>query len=268
MAPQARYWLLTIPHHQYAYYLPPGVVYLRGQLERGSTGYLHWQLLATFGTKVRLRAVKRVFGDSAHAEPSKSTAADAYVWKEDTSIAGTRFELGRKPTSMASKPDWDEVWKSAKSGRLIDIDAGIRVRNYQTLKRIEKDHMEPIAMERSCAVFWGSTGTGKSRRAWAEAGMGAYPKNSRTKFWDGYREHEHVVMDEFTGEIGITNLLTWLDRYPVIIETKGGAAVLRAKRIWITSNVDPHMWYNTSASPEQIEALIRRMEITYFPPSI
>jgi len=42
---QGIYWLLTIPHHAFVPYLPPGVAYIRGQLERGeNTGYLHWQL--------------------------------------------------------------------------------------------------------------------------------------------------------------------------------------------------------------------------------
>jgi len=94
--------------------------------------------------------------------------------------------------------------------------------------------------------------------------VGAYPKSPTTKFWDGYREHEHVVMDEFTGTIAINHILTWLDRYPVIIETKGGAEVLRAHTIWITSNVDPRLWYAGSATEEQIAALLRRLTIVHF----
>jgi len=36
---QGIYWLLTIPHHPLSPYLPPGVAYIRGQLERGEK---HW----------------------------------------------------------------------------------------------------------------------------------------------------------------------------------------------------------------------------------
>lgn len=43
------------------------------------------------------------------------------------------------------------------------------------------------AIERVVQVYWGTTGTGKSHRAWAEAGITAYPKDPLSKFWDGYR---------------------------------------------------------------------------------
>lgn len=90
---QARYWLLTIPiaDWQKPNDLPNGIVWLRGQQERGTnTEYVHWQLFATYKKKCRLATVKRDFGRTAHAEPSRSEAAEQYVWKEDTAIAGTR----------------------------------------------------------------------------------------------------------------------------------------------------------------------------------
>jgi len=50
-------------------------------------------------------------------------------------------------------------------------------------------------------------------------------------------------MDEFRGAIDIGHLLRWLDRYPVIVEVKGSSAVLKAEKIWITSNLHPREWY-------------------------
>jgi len=85
----------------------------------------------------------------------------------------------------------------------------------------------------------------------------------RTKFWCGYNSHEHVVIDEFRGAIDIGHLLRWLDRYPVIVETKGGAVVFNAKRIWITSNLDPRDWFPT-IDTETMNALLRRVRITHF----
>lgn len=88
---QARFWLLTIPHADFVPYQPPTVDYIRGQLERGNdTGYLHWQICVHFSRKLRLRGVKSIFGDTAHAEPSRSDAARDYVWKDDTAIRETR----------------------------------------------------------------------------------------------------------------------------------------------------------------------------------
>lgn len=168
------------------------------------------------------------------------------------------------PFSRNSAKDWERIWECAREGRLEEIPASVRVQNYRTLRAISSDFAEPVAMERTCTVFWGQTGTGKSRRAWEEAGLEAYPKDPRTKFWCGYRDQENVVIDEFRGGIDISHMLRWLDRYPVIVEVKGGSVVLKAKKIWITSNVDPRYWY-PDLDPSTVAALMRRLNITFFP---
>jgi len=264
MSQQARYWLLTIPHHHFTPYLPNNANYIRGQLElSNNTNYLHWQILVAFKSKQRLRAVKLTFGDQVHGEPGRSDAAREYVWKEDTRVEGTQFELGSLPIQRNNQQDWDRVRELAKSGRLDDISGDIYVRHYSNLKRIAVDHMEAIGIERTVEVYWGATGTGKSRRAWDEAGLDAYPKDPRTKFWDGYRGQENVVIDEFRGAIDISHMLRWLDRYPVIVEVKGSSVVLKAKKIWITSNIDPRDWYPLLDN-ETKSALLRRLHITHF----
>lgn len=159
--------------------------------------------------------------------------------------------------------DWEAVRENAKRGRLDDIPGDIYCRLYGNLKRIAVDNMAPAGIERTVTVYWGRTGTGKSRRAWHEAGENAYPKDPRSKFWDGYRNHENVVMDEFRGGIDISHLLRWFDRYPVVVEVKGSSVVLCAKNIWITSNIDPRQWYPL-IDDETLAALMRRLKITHF----
>lgn len=230
----------------------------RGDANR-SSGFLHWQVLVTFARKVRLRAVRDIFGPY-HAEVTRSSAANDYVWKDETAISGTRFELGSLPINRGGDKDWAEIKCAAQCGRLDDIPADVFVRNYNSLKRIAQDYLKPLAQERSVNVYWGKTGVGKSRRAWSEAGLDAYPKDPRTKFWDGYRNHQHVVMDEFRGDIDIAHILRWFDRYPVNVEVKGSSVVLNATRFWITTNLDPEYWYpNLDAETKQ--ALFRRLNI-------
>jgi len=62
-------------------------------LELADGGFLHWQLVAAWPKTVRLAAVRKLFGHF-HAELTKSDKALDYVWKDDTAVAGTRFELG------------------------------------------------------------------------------------------------------------------------------------------------------------------------------
>lgn len=120
-----------------------------------------------------------------------------------------------------------------------------------------------MAEEKSTVVFWGPTGTGKSRRAWEEATFDAYPKGPTNIWWCGYRGQENVVIDEFRGQIGISHMLRWLDRYPVVVEVKGSSVVLQAKKIWITSNLHPKDWY-PELDEETYKALLRRLNIIEF----
>lgn len=267
MPAQARYWLLTIPRADWEVpeVLPAGMSHLKGQEEVGAGGYHHWQLVVAFSSARRLRAVKLAFCVSAHAEPSRSAAADEYVWKEDTAVAGTRFELGSRQLRRNVSADFEKARELAKSGKLDELPADLFIRYYRTFKEIAADYCQPIGIERDVYVFWGPTAVGKSRRAWEEAGLDAYCKDPRTKWWCGYRNQKHVIIDEFGGEstFAIEHALRWFDRYPVIVETKGSSRPLLAEKIWITSNINPRDWYN-NVPQEQKEALLRRLIITQF----
>jgi len=257
----ARIWIATTPRQscELAYFeqffSKEQCKYVRGQLERGESGFEHWQWIAWFSKPIRLSGCRKAGPDGTHWEPTRSSAAVAYVWKESTSL-GLRFEHGSLPKE-AAPIDWDNIKDCAKGGKLDDIPSHVFVRCYQSLCRISRDYMAPVGIERTISVYWGRTGVGKSRRAWDEAGLQAYPKDPRTKFWDGYRGQEHVVIDEFRGDIDVAHLLRWFDRYPVIVEIKGSSAVLSAKKIWITSNLGPGSWFPT-LDTATFDALQRR----------
>lgn len=267
----AKYWLLTDfnVEREYDLWTPQmwavnDVRFSKGQLERcASTGRLHWQFVIGFNSNKRLTGLKALFGNDVHAEITRSAHANEYVHKIHTS-EGRRWQFGNLPTRRNNAEDWEKVWKNAVEGNIADITASIRVQHYNNLKRIQMDHMKPLGVPKEVYVFWGPTGTGKSKKAWEEAGLDAYPKSPTTKFWDGYQGQENVVIDEFFGQIEISHMLRWLDRYPVCIETKGSGTVLKARRIWITSNIDPRQWY-LNASAEQQAALKRRMQIVHWP---
>ena len=259
---QGIFWLLTIPHANFTPWLPPPIKWIRGQLELGEGGFLHWQLIVAFESKCSLSGCRDVFGPF-HAELSRSDAASDYVWKESSRVLGTQFELGAKPIRLNSKPDWESIWKAATIGDLESIPPGIRFRSYNSCRSIRSDFARPVAMDRSVKCFWGVTSSGKSHRAWAEAGDAAYSKDPRSKFWCGYSGQAHVVIDEFRGGVDIAHLLRWLDRYPVLVEVKGSSVPYCASSVWITSNLNPVYWY-PELDAETVAALLRRMDIEEF----
>lgn len=268
---QGRYWMLTIPvttggwePNSLESGLPDGVHYIKGQEEEGAeTGYRHYQVVVYFRRKVRIRAVKSVFGEGVHCEPTRSDAAREYVWKEDTRVAGTQFEYGSLAIRRANDVDFESVRRLSMQGRLLEIPADLFIRYYANLRRIAADYAVPEHVEKRVHVFVGPTGTGKSRRAWEEAGVDAYPKGPTSKFWCGYQGQKKVVIDEFRGGIDVSHILRWLDRYPVLVEIKGSSSTLKCDEIWITSNLEPRYWYPT-LDTETLDALLRRMEVTIF----
>lgn len=272
---QGRYWIGTIPESlgwappgggpdatEHPRYTDADVAWIKGQQECGAGGLVHWQIVVGFSRAVRLSAVRRVF--PGHWELTRSRAAEAYVWKPDTAIADTQFEWGERPFKCNSKTDWDSVRAAASTANWDAIPSQVFVQHYNSIRRIASDNVKPVPMERSCRVFWGATGTGKSRRAWDEAGMDSYAKDPLTKWWCGYNGEQNVVIDEFRGVLSIAHLLRWLDRYPVRVETKGASQPLKATQFWITSNLDPRLWY-PDADDETKQALLRRLNITHFP---
>ena len=260
---QGIFWLLTIPANDYnsPSELPDYANWIVGQREiGGKTGYEHWQICLAFRKKMARAGVCKIFGRTCHAELSRSEHSADYCKKSDTAIPGSQFEFGAKPIRRNSATDWESVWSAAVSGNLLAIPAQVRVVSYRTIRAIGADHDVAVAMERSCVVFWGPTGTGKSRRAWEEAGMESYCKDPRSKFWCGYQGEGNVVIDEFRGGIDVAHLLRWLDRYPVRVEIKGSSRPLVAIKFWITSNLHPDDWYK-EIDYATLEALKRRMKI-------
>lgn len=264
---QARYWILTIPKNdwQKPTTLPPTISYIRGQEEIGSnTNYRHWQLLVIYKRAVRLHAVKTFFGQSCHAEPSRSGAANDYVWKEDTRVPDTQFEIGELPFNRNSKTDWDSAKEKAKKGLLDDIPADIYIKYYRTLKTIARDHMSKVCdLSSTCGIWiYGPPGVGKSHYARQHYGESIFFK-PQNKWWDGYQQELSVLIDDFDSKQLGHLLKIWADKYSFVAETKGSSIHIRPDRIIITSNYSiPQIF-----SEDQIlcNALLRRFYIIHLP---
>jgi len=110
----------------------------------------------------------------------------------------------------------------------------------------------------SVKVFWGKTGTGKTRKAlWKMPDAYIKPNG---KWWPLYEGQKNVIMDDFRAhpDFSFDELLRVLDRYPHIVETKGGHVQLQAVNFIITSNLEPDLWYK-EADPAP---LLRRITKT------
>lgn len=241
--------------------LPECASWIRGQREVGAGGLDHWQFIVAFRKKKSLAGVLQLFPRS-HAELTRSDAASDYVWKDDTAVDGTRFESGIKPIQRNNRIEWECVWDAAKRGDIESIPPSIRIQSYRAIRSIAADYAVPLPLVRRAFLFTGITGSGKSHKAW-ELYPDAYPKDPRTKWWQGYQGQEAVIIDEFRGGVDISHLLRWLDKYPVCVETKGSSVPLLASTFVFTSNTEPSQWY-PELDAVTMAALMRRLTIEYF----
>jgi len=118
-------------------------------------------------------------------------------------------------------------------------------------------------------IFWGPTGTGKFHRAYEEArnlGGGVYyPALARQGhgdgrlWWDGYAGEESVIFDDFYGEVPMTDMLRYVDKYPMKIQYKGGMLEFLARRIYITSNKAWGNWWSNDTYLLHHDAFLRRI---------
>lgn len=237
--------------------------YTVGQLEKGENGTLHFQFYQHFSISKRLSHYKKLL-PQAHCEPVVvDNGADKYCMKEETRVEGP-WEYGTKPIRRNNKSDWDQIYLKAKTGKIEEIPADIRVRCYSQLKKIEKDH---LVIEDSSDVrgvwIYGKSGYGKSRMARRDY-PGAYPKLCN-KWWDGYQNQKYVIMDDIGLEHKILGqqLKIWGDRYGCILENKGGAMSSTYEKFIVTSQYSIEEIFGDDE--RTVEALRRRFKVIHLP---
>lgn len=238
----------------------PDVRYCIYQVEVGDSGTRHLQGYVIINKKKTLGGMKRL-DRNAHWEMRKGTheQAKAYCSKETTRLAGP-YEIGRD-LEQGRRMDLEGCARAIAEGAtpqaVAEQSPAVYTRYSRGLTALALILAKPRKFKTKVTVIYGETGTGKSK--WAlENYPDAYWKPSCSKWWDGYSDQETVVMDEFYGWLPYCEMLRLLDRYPTMVETKGGHANFVPKNIIILSNKAPEDWYEPSKCP--YPALERRIE--------
>jgi len=273
--------------------LEPKVQFLQATLEVGQSGTPHYQGYLELTRHKLLRTVSNLLPSRPHLEPRKSTAKKALTYclksLDDQQLSEIQrnysndsipnflplVELPATITINTATQSLDAILSESKSKKLKKeerllllkdaIDQGKtnlelssldfplwlqysrHLDHYRTLISVPRDH--PVEV----IVIHGPTGTGKSKYAKDEF-PGAYWKQ-RSNWWDNYQDHSTVVIDEFYGWLPFDLLLRICDRYPLLLETKGGQVNFTAKRIVFTTNQIPERWYKNV----YFKAFIRRV---------
>ena len=109
--------------------------------------------------------------------------------------------------------------------------------------------------------LWGATGTGKTRFCYDQVMNSTVWSPGDFQWFDGYKGQEIVIIDDYRGEYPIQLFLKLCDRYPMQVPVKGDFTNWIPKKIYITSNVKPDLWYECDGA--SFDAFKRRFDVIH-----
>lgn len=223
--------------------------------EKGDEGTPHLQGYVYFKDAKTFESVRKKIS-RAHIEPAKGSPVQnqAYCSKQ-----GDFVEFGVIP-KQGKRNDIEQVVGQLREGAnmrgIVDT-----ARSVQSVKMAEiwlKYNETPRTWKPEVRWYHGSTGSGKTRAAREWLGEDIYTCLDSIKWFEGYDQHENVLIDDFRKDFcKFHQLLKLLDRYDYKVETKGGSRQLLAKKIAITAPFGPDHIYDNR---EDVQQLIRRID--------
>lgn len=227
--------------------------------ETGESGTRHLQGYFELLNRARLSTIKTRLGFAGlHLECRRGSASQASEYcKKD----GDYYEFGTISRSeQGRRTDIEALHRSLQEKKglreISDEHFGSFLKYRRSIYAYRSIHAGQRDWVCSVVVYWGRTGTGKTRNVFDNnESVWVYPGGG---WFDGYDGDQIVLFDDFSGsEFKIGYLLKLLDRYPMQVPIKGDFVSWVPTEIYITSNLDPRVWY-PNAHGEHVEALFRR----------
>ena len=264
---RSRSWCFTLnnwtPQDTTVLAMLPSTYVCYGKEVAPTTGTPHLQGYIQMREAKTLQAMKATMGSRYHLEMRQGTVKQAIDYcKKD----GDFTEHGRITLREAKEDCWGDCIKLAESGELATIKEEyprIFLTHFKTIMSIRSFNNVPLDGDLEHEWWHGPTGTGKSRKAWAD-----YPEHyskAVNKWWDGYYGQDVVVIEEWEpkNEMTASKLKIWADRYPFPAEIKGGTlSRVRPRKIIVTSNYTIDQCFPNSQDSEPLK---RRFKVINFP---
>nr|UOF81644.1 rep protein [Cressdnaviricota sp.] len=228
--------------------IPDWVDYIIYGKEKGAQGTPHLQGYIEVSQPLGMKRLKLYLGDRVHLEVRRGSQAQAIKYcKKDGDI----WEHGT-PKAQGKRTDLDLTRSLVLQGKSMR-ELCMETSSYQTIRMAEKllTYVEPSRRDPPEIIWiYGPSGYGKSHLAW-EIAPHAYSLED-AKWWQGYDHHTEVILDNYVQTFApIRFMLRMLDRYPMIVEYKGGSRQLLATHFIITSVDSPRDFFvSTKEYPE------------------
>ncbi len=291
--PQARKFLLTInnPGAEYTHSNIKAILSLKFKTfefaamcdEIGNEGHTpHTHIFASFYSAVRVSTIKKNF-PSAHIDVVKGTIQENinYLKKEgkwadtekaETSVQGTYEEIGTRPAENKGKNVlYEELYRLVVEENLTTPEIVRINQDYlpmiDMIDRIRTMHLQDVYKNEyrdvSVTYVFGVTGAGKSRGVLDKHGPGnVYRVTDYKHPFDGYKNEEVIAFDEFRSQISISDMLHYLDIYPIQLPARYSNKFASYTKVYIISNEPLEKQYEddrTSKDSETWQAFLRRI---------
>ncbi len=250
--------------------------YLIYQLERGdNTGTPHVQGYLHFSAPVTLRSILQSLQRNSGALVASVRIANGsaqqnkdYCSKDDTRIEGPDsgpHEFGEMPRERGKRRDLSIliglVKDGAKRSKCYDTEPVAMLQYCNGINQMFKHYSKHRQHKTHVVWMWGPPGSGKTRAAHtyydglseeARTQIDAaeheryYIKSCDNKWWCGYDGQPIVILDDLRPDSAFSFpfLLLLFDRYPLMMESKGGQVSFISHYIIVTSPVNPVVFYS------------------------
>lgn len=200
--------------------------------------------------------------------PMKGTIEQAVNYcKKD----GKFEEFGEMP-KQGRRTDLEELAQKLVNGETTvdDITINEPIAYHQYGRTLEK--IEDIVMRKkfrtemtSCEWLVGPTGVGKSHiafKGFSPETHYIYRPNDKG-WWEGYKQQETVIINDFRGQIPYDELLQIIDKWAYYVPRRGREPMpFTSKKVIITSPLTPEEAYPRRMEKDDIAQLLRRVHVT------
>lgn len=235
--------------------------------EVGEQGTPHLQGYVSFAAGKTLSATRTCFPAGVHLTASLGSAEQniTYCSKENDT-----WSKGTPPVSNTRKGElgaavYDAAWEAAKLGNLEAIPAQLRIRYYDTFRRIAADYAPiPAHLPDKKIGIWLYAPSDAGKTTWVMTNYpDIYRKDPKTKWFDGYIAGQALLLDDVSPySVGSSDWFKeWTDKWRFRAEFKGGSRLIRPPLVIITSQYTPYHVWPADKDLETRSAILNRFNL-------
>lgn len=249
------------------------------------TGTMHTHIFLYRQSPIRFGTIKNKF-PTAHIDKAYGTCMEnkEYVaktgkWKNttkaDTSIEGTFEEYGVIPSERAEKaPLMTQLLESIENGdstaEIIKNNPkfGFKVKDIDVLREtILSEKFSKENRKITVTYIYGDTGTGKTHSIYGKYNPRDICRLTSYKgdkvIFDAYHGQDVMVFEEFHSQIPLPDMLSYLDKYPLMLPARYSDRVACYTHVYILSNIPliEQYHYEYLHDRKTWEAFLRRIDV-------